>query len=375
MSEKEINPTKATKKTNTKTRKALAMDDSILETPKKNLPSNVALRDTKGTQLALTIENINSIGTVTGTKVAALSNDILTKVNASDTSTEFGKSVSTILNLTRSVDIESLVQDKSLIGWLRSKFVDVKQKVGDQYKNSKEQIDEILTTMERGIIRQQGEQTWLENSYNESKNYLFELRDSLDNLLEVTAEQQSILTEYQKDENVDVYVIQDQKAIVDALERQVDTVRRLILMVEINIPQIAAMKKVNLSTISKFHDMKTIMIPSWTTTLSQNLISDRQKKDQELTELLANETNRMLRVGSEMVGKNMIAAAKAAGRGVVDVETLRIAQKNIVDGMTQVIHEEKKLKEERANAAIEMSKMSLELKETLRDIAEKSGKI
>ncbi|QOE32585.1 toxic anion resistance protein [Klebsiella phage Muenster] len=375
MSEKEINPTKATKKTNTKTRKALAMDDSILETPKKNLPSNVALRDTKGTQLALTIENINSIGTVTGTKVAALSNDILTKVNASDTSTEFGKSVSTILNLTRSVDIESLVQDKSLIGWLRSKFVDVKQKVGDQYKNSKEQIDEILTTMERGIIRQQGEQTWLENSYNESKNYLFELRDSLDNLLEVTAEQQSILAEYQKDENVDVYVIQDQKAIVDALERQVDTVRRLILMVEINIPQIAAMKKVNLSTISKFHDMKTIMIPSWTTTLSQNLISDRQKKDQELTELLANETNRMLRVGSEMVGKNMIAAAKAAGRGVVDVETLRIAQKNIVDGMTQVIHEEKKLKEERANAAIEMSKMSLELKETLRDIAEKSGKI
>ncbi|UYL05067.1 TelA-like protein [Klebsiella phage KP13-7] len=375
MSEKEINPTKAAKKTNTKTRKALAMDDSILETPKKNLPSNVALRDTKGTQLALTIENINSIGTVTGTKVAALSNDILTKVNASDTSTEFGKSVSTILNLTRSVDIESLVQDKSLIGWLRSKFVDVKQKVGDQYKNSKEQIDEILATMERGIIRQQGEQTWLENSYNESKNYLFELRDSLDNLLEVTAEQQSILTEYQKDENVDVYVIQDQKAIVDALERQVDTVRRLILMVEINIPQIAAMKKVNLSTISKFHDMKTIMIPSWTTTLSQNLISDRQKKDQELTELLANETNRMLRVGSEMVGKNMIAAAKAAGRGVVDVETLRIAQKNIVDGMTQVIHEEKKLKEERANAAIEMSKMSLELKETLRDIAEKSGKI
>ena len=156
MSEKEINPTKATKKTNTKTRKALAMDDSILETPKKNLPSNVALRDTKGTQLALTIENINSIGTVTGTKVAALSNDILTKVNASDTSTEFGKSVSTILNLTRSVDIESLVQDKSLIGWLRSKFVDVKQKVGDQYKNSKEQIDEILATMERGIIRQQG---------------------------------------------------------------------------------------------------------------------------------------------------------------------------------------------------------------------------
>lgn len=375
MSEKEINPTKAAKKTNTKTRKALAMDDSILETPKKNLPSNVALRDTKGTQLALTIENINSIGTVTGTKVAALSNDILTKVNASDTSTEFGKSVSTILNLTRSVDIESLVQDKSLIGWLRSKFVDVKQKVGDQYKNSKEQIDEILATMERGIIRQQGEQTWLENSYNESKNYLFELRDSLDNLLEVTAEQQSILTEYQKDENVDVYVIQDQKAIVDALERQVDTVRRLILMVEINIPQIAAMKKVNLSTISKFHDMKTIMIPSWTTTLSQNLISDRQKKDQELTELLANETNRMLRVGSEMVGKNMIAAAKAAGRGVVDVETLRIAQKNIVDGMTQVIHEEKKLKEERANAAIEMSKMSLELKETLRDIAEKSSKI
>lgn len=375
MSEKEINPTKATKKTTTKTRKAVVVDESILETPKKNLPSNVALRDTKGTQLSLTVENINSIGTVTGTKVAALSNDILAKVNASDTSTEFGKSVSTILTLTRSVDIESLVEDKSLLGWLRSKFVDVKQKVGDQYKNSKEQIDEILDSMERGIARQKGEQEWLEKSYTESKNYLFELRDSLDNLLEVTEEQQAILKDMQNDSSTDVYVIQDQKTLVDALERQVDTVRRLILMVEINIPQIAAMKKVNISTISKFHDMKTIMIPGWTTTLSQNLISDRQKKDQELTELLANETNRMLRVGSEMVGKNMIAAAKSAARGVIDVDTLRIAQKNIVDSMTQVIHEEKKLKEERAAAAIEMNKMSLELKETLRDIAEKSGKI
>lgn len=375
MSEKEINPAKATKTTKTRTRKAQVIDESILETPTKNLPSTTALMGSKGTQLSLTVENINTIGTVTGTKIAALSNDILTKVNASDTSTEFGKSVSTILNLTRSVDIESLVQDKSLIGWLKSKFVDVKQKVGDQYKNSKEQIDEILESMDNGLNRNRNEQQWLEKSYVESKSYLFELRDSLENLITVTSEQNEILTAMQADESTEVYVIQDQKNIVEALERQVDTVRRLILMVEINIPQIAAMKKVNTSTISKFHDIKTIMIPSWTTTLSQNLISDRQMKDQQLTELLSDETNRMLRVGSEMVGKNMVTAAKNAGRGVVDVETLRIAQKNIVDSMTQVIAEEKKLKEERQKAAIEMDKMSLELKETLRDIAEKSGKL
>lgn len=372
MTEKEINPKKTTTRKPRATKTvARTFDADILDQNQKQLP---ALVDTKGTQIALTIDNIGTIGSVTGTKIAALSNDILSKVSASDTSSEFGESVHKILSLTRSVDIEALAEDTSFLGKFKSLFVNAKNKVTDQYKTSKDQIDEILETMETGIARQVGERTWLEKSYEESKKYLTELRTSLENLEEVTESQVGILEGMKKDKEIDIFVLQDQKELVEALERQVDTVRRLITMTQLNIPQIAAMKKVNTNSIAKFKDIKTIMIPSWVNTLSHNLISDRQRKDNELTEVFSNETNRMLLVGSKLVGDNMVSAAKAQGRGIVDVETLRIAQRNLVDSMQQVIKIEDQLHADRNKAAIAMQNMSNELENTLRNIADKSNK-
>lgn len=193
--------------------------------------------------MSLTVQNINTVGTTAGAAVGRLADEIMSKVNVTDDNTEFGKSITTILTLTRAVDIDSLQEDKSIVGRIKKFFVNAQQKVGDQYKNSKEQIDEIMKTLQTGINRQHGECEWLDKAYNENKEYLFELRDTLVGLEEVTKTQDALLLEMQADKNVDSFAIQEQKMICEALSKQEDKIRRLIMMCELSGPRLMSMKK------------------------------------------------------------------------------------------------------------------------------------
>lgn len=377
MSEKEINPKKVTAKkprvtqAKTKTRQAGTFDSDIFEQSQKSLP---VLKDSNGQSMALTVANINTIGTTAGAGIGKLADEIMSKVNVLDDNSEFAKSITTILSLTRAVDIDSLQDDKSIIGWVKKLLVNTKQKVGDQYKNSKEQIDEIIGTLQTGLNRQHGEQDWLDNKYSENKNYLFELRNTLVGLEEVTLSQQEVLTALQSDETVDTFAIQEQKLIVDALEKQEDKIRRLIMICEQSAPRLMSMKKVTMNTLSKFEDLKTIVIPQWKSQLAEQLISERQRKDNELGLLIDKETNRMFETNAKMVATNMLDAVKANNRGIIDMTTLRNAHNTMLTSIKAVIEEEDKAKIERQKAKEEMAQLSLELQETLRDIHEKSNK-
>lgn len=375
MSEKEINPkkatTKAAKRTTTKTKGNTFDASDIFDQQAKTLP---VLKDTKGNTMSLTVQNINTIGTTAGAGVGRLADEIMSKVNVTDDNTEFGKSITTILTLTRAVDIDSLQDDKSIVGWVKKLFVNAKQKVGDQYKNSKEQIDEIMNTLQIGINRQHSECEWLDTAYNENKNYLFELRDTLVELEQVTKTQDATLEEMQANPDIDSFAIQEQKMICEALSKQEDKIRRLIMMCELSGPRLMSMKKVNLNTVSKFEDLKSVVIPAWKSQLAEQLISERQRKDNELGNLIDNETNRLLEVNSKMVATNMLDAAKANNRGIVDIKTLRNVHKTMIDSIEAVLIEEKKGKEERERAKHEIAQLSYELEETLREIADKANK-
>lgn len=377
MAEKEINPKKAPASkakataTKTRTKKADAAVGDIFEQAAASLPT---LRDSKGSSVELTIANISSMGTEAGAAVDRLADQILEKVNIQNDNTEFGKSVTTILALTRAVDIDSLAEDNGIFAKFKGLFVNVKQKVGDQYKNSREQIEEIMASIQTGIDRMGGEAEWLLKSYNENKAYLMNLRATLENIIEVRAVQDEVLTALRADETTDTFDIQEQKMICEALSKQEDKIRRLISMCELQAPQIASMRKVNMNTIDKFESLKGVVLPAWKSQLAQQLLSDRQRKDTELGTVIDDETNRLLETNSKMISNNMIEAAKAQQRGVVDVKTLQIAHKNMLQGIQTVIAIEEDGERQRKAAAQELDRLSNEVKDALRVVAEKKGK-
>lgn len=381
MSEKEINP-KAKTTTATKTRarktatkKAETYDAGSFEQDAKNLPSTAVLKDSKGGQLALTIENINTLGTDVGTGIGKLSDDILRQVNVANDNSEFGKSVSTILTLTRKVNIESLNGEQTgLVAKFKNLFSDVKHRVSDQLTNSHEQIQEVMGTLETGVMRMRSEADWLKNTYDSNVVYLKELEAVVENIQEVREVEDAKLKELLDDESTEMHVLDSQKMICEALSKQEDKINRLINLCQLNAPQIMAMRGVNINTIDKFESLKTIVIPAWKSKIAQGLITDRQRRDNELGEMMDDETNRLFLESAKQTSTNMVTAAKSAQRGVVDIKTLREVQKTTIQGIKDTIAVQKTGEAEREAAKREMTQMRIELRDTLRSISEDARK-
>lgn len=381
MSEKEINP-KAKAATTTKTRakktaekQGQTFDAGSFEQDAKNLPSTAVLKDSKGGTLALTIENINTLGTDVGTGIGKLSDDILRQVNVANDNSEFGKSVSTILTLTRKVDINSLNGEQTgLIAKFKNLFSDVKHRVSDQLTNSHEQIQEVMGTLETGVARMRGEAEWLKDTYDANVVYLKELEMVVENIQEVREVEDAKLKALLDNPETEMHVLDQQKMICEALSKQEDKVNRLINLCQLNAPQIMAMRGVNINTIDKFESLKTIVIPAWKSKIAQGLITDRQRRDNELGEMMDDETNRLFLESAKQTSTNMVTAAKSAQRGVVDIKTLREVQKTTIQGIKDTIAVQKAGEAEREAAKREMTQMRIELRDTLRNISEEARK-
>lgn len=381
MSEKEINP-KAKAATTTKTRakktaekKGQTFDAGSFEQDAKNLPSTAVLKDSKGGTLALTIENINTLGTDVGTGIGKLSDDILRQVNVANDNSEFGKSVSTILTLTRKVDINSLNGEQTgLLAKFKNLFSDVKHRVSDQLTNSHEQIQEVMGTLETGVARMRGEAEWLKDTYDANVVYLKELEGVVENIQEVREVEDAKLKDLLENPETEMHVLDHQKMICEALSKQEDKVNRLINLCQLNAPQIMAMRGVNINTIDKFESLKTIVIPAWKSKIAQGLITDRQRRDNELGEMMDDETNRLFLESAKQTSTNMVTAAKSAQRGVVDIKTLREVQKTTIQGIKDTIAVQKAGEAEREAAKREMAQMRIELRDTLRSISEDARK-
>lgn len=379
MSEKDITPaTKATrtrkaapKATATKAKATVKAESEVFEQTEKQLP---ALTSPKGQTLALTVSNIHNFGMEAGQSISVLNDQILNRVKVAD-SGEFGESVNNILALTRSVDIESLgTKNQGIVGKFLGLFRDAKRQVTDQLNTSYDQIQEIVTTLDGGVTRMSDEARWLEKVYSANIEHLHELKSALVSIEEVKGPQEEILDSMRNNELVEVEKFEEQKLIVEALDKQADKVRRLITLSQLMAPQIMSMRKVNTNTHEKYQTLITTTIPAWKTQMSLGLISDAQRKDNELSAKIDDQTNLLLSNNADTVAKNMVDSAKANQRGVVDLDTLRKVQNTMLKGINDTILVEQDGANKRAQAKLEMEKMDQDLKNALLEIADKTHK-
>lgn len=377
MSEKDITPATKTRtrkpaaKKATKVKEKEVVQNDAFEQTEKQLP---ALTSAKGETVALTVSNIHTFGMDAGASISVLNDQILNRVKVAD-SGEFGESVNNILALTRSVDIESLgTPQKGVWGKVMSLFRDAKRQVTDQLNTSYDQIQEIVKTLDGGVARMEDEGRWLERVYTANIDHLKELKTALVCIEDVKAPQEEILNTMRLDDSIEVEKFEEQKLIVEALDKQADKVRRLITLSQLMAPQIMSMRKVNTNTHEKYQTLITTTIPAWKTQMSLGLISDAQRKDNELGAKIDDQTNLLLSTNADTVAKNMVDSAKANQRGVVDLDTLRKVQNTMLKGINDTITVEQSGAAEREKAKLEMEKMNQDLKNSLLEIADKTHK-
>lgn len=357
---------KTTGKSSTKTatkEKPVTID---VEQKTKQVPM---LRKSDGSSMELTIQNIQSMGADKGQALGNLSDEVLSKVKIAN-SGELGEGISQILNITRNVDISKLgTKPTNIVSRVINIFSNTQQKVLDQFNTSADQIEQISSVLQEGVQRMRGETVWLDNVYNANIEHLYELEAVLENVLDVQVVEEEKKAAILAEENPAIEVLENQRSICVALDKQADKLRRLIQLARLTAPQIASMKAVNTNTIEKFESLNMVIIPAWKSNMSLSLISQQQAKDNLLSNDIDDATNRLLVDNSEKVSKNMKDAAKAAQRGVVDIESLRAIQNNMISGIKDTIAIENQGAIERQTATKELEHMHIELKSALMEIS------
>lgn len=320
----------------------------------------------------LTIQTIPYIGAEAGQKISQLSDEVLTKVKASDMG-ELGEGIQQILSLTAKVDINQLTENKGLIGRLRGMFSDGKQRVLTEFNTASEQIDAISTKLGDGLTRMENDATWLDQAYNANMENLVELQQILVALKDMHTQQEAELNAMASEdlETIDTMKYNDKKIIVDRLAMQIDKLARMEHIAKLTAPQIRSMQVTNVNTVSKFNDLICATIPLWKKQMANGLISSRQRKDLAIANQIDDMTNALMKANATQMGENMVDSAKSMQRSIIDLDTLQFTQTKLIEALKQTQSIEKASQTERMKARETIANMNSQLKQELLSISRK----
>ena len=79
-------------------------------------------------------------------------------------------------------------------------------------------------------------------------------------------------------------------------------------------------------------------------------------------------TNELLRQNAERLKTGTIQTAKEAERGVVDLETIKIANTSLIETLTEVQKIQREGAQKRAEASIELGRLEKELRDKILEI-------
>ncbi|MCL2766530.1 MAG: toxic anion resistance protein [Peptococcaceae bacterium] len=133
-------------------------------------------------------------------------------------------------------------------------------------------------------------------------------------------------------------------------------------------PQIRLIQNNDVVMSEKIQSTLMNTIPLWKSqmVLALGLVHSQQaaKAQREVT----NMTNELLRKNSEALKASTIATAKEAERGIVDIETLKVTNQNLIDSLDEVVRIQDEGRQRRNQAEAELSRIENDIKKKLLEV-------
>ena len=160
----------------------------------------------------------------------------------------------------------------------------------------------------------------------------------------------------------------DYAAMCDRFEKKLHDLE-LTRVVSIQLaPQIRLLQNNDSLMIEKIQTSIANTIPLWKTQMLLALGIDHSQSAMEAQHAVTEMTNELLRKNAEKLHTATVATAREAERSIVDVETLRHTNEELITTLDEVIQIQEDGKTKRAAAEAELRKIEGELKQKLLDI-------
>ncbi len=309
---------------------------------------------------------VTSYGKGSQSKISDFSANILSEVKLKDTG-EIGESLSNLMSEIQSIEEE----DKKGIFKIFSKGKNNINKMLANYSSSENAIQEISNTLESQKIRLLKDIQLLDDMYENNKSYFKELNlyivagnEKLNQYHNVDIKKQQEIVEATNDE-IEVQKLNNMIQDANRFEKRLHDLKITKTISLQMAPQIKMLQNNNVILVDKIDSSILNTIPLWRNQMVLAVGLQNNKEALDMQKSINDATNDMLKKNSQMLKQGTVELAIENERSIVDIDTLKETNKNLIETINEVITIQKEGQENRRNAENELSQIENELKTAL----------
>ncbi|MCO4095414.1 toxic anion resistance protein [Macrococcoides canis] len=344
---------------------------TTFETNEMSLEKREQINQIKNQIVPLDNEKLLLYGAGAQQKLSQFSHQILDEVQRKDIGS-IGNNLDQLMKKLKEVDPDEIQNiDKSKVKRLFKRVSKSVNELISRYQSVASQIDRISVELDNSKNVLMRDIQMLDQLYDQNKAYfeaidMFiiaaeEKRDEINNKLLPELEQKAL---HSNDQMI-VQDVNDMRHYVNRLDKRIYDLKLSRQITLQSAPQIRMIQDVNQTLAEKIQSSILTSIPLWKNQMAIAMSLLHQQKASKAQQQVTNTTNELLLRNSEMLKMNTIRTAEENERGIVELETLKTTQQNIVDTIRETMHIQAEGKEKRRNAEIELSKMEQDLKTQL----------
>lgn len=302
--------------------------------------------------------------------IAGFSEQILTKVRNKD-SGYVGELMSDLVIKVKEVGVDELDDgflDK--IPFINNAARALKKFI-QRYEKLEVQIDQIEHELEQARMAMLKDITVFDGLFEKNLEYfrdlqvyivageekLAELRDQT--IPALCAEAQA------KGDAMSAQVVRDFEDTVNRFEKKVHDLKLSKTIAIQTAPQIRLIQNNDKVLVDKIQTAILSTIPLWKSQIVIALGLERQKNVLELQRSVTDATNELLTKNAELLRQNSVDVARESERGVVDLETLKKVNSDLITTIEETIKIQRQGREARLDAERELAGIEDQLKQTL----------
>ena len=313
-------------------------------------------------------------GAAAQNKISKFSDEVLENVKTKDTG-EVGDELAKLVAELKSFD--KAVVDAENMNVFEKVFSSVKKEIDKliaKYSKVEKNVDSIEAHLDKQRMLMLRDITLFDSMYEKNLEYFKEVslyiiagEKKIEELRNVVLPELEAKAK-ETGEQLDIQKVNDMRNIINRFEKKIYDLKTTRLISIQMAPQIRMLQSNEAELVEKIQSSITNTIPLWKNQMVLALGINRAKAALESQKAVTNLTNEMLKKNSETLKQGSIEIAKESERAIVDIETLRKTNQDIIETLNKVveIHENGRIK--RQESEKELEALEKELKDKLLEI-------
>ena len=302
-------------------------------------------------------------------EIAQFSDGILSKVRNKD-SGQVGELLSDLVGKVRGFnpsEKKSFLENIPILGGLVNKA----QSIKDGYDKLSTQVEVIEQGLERSKVKLMEDVVMFDTLYQKNLGYFKDLQlyirageEKLDEMRNITMPKLKSQAAASNDPMA-VQVVNDFEQSVDRFEKKIHDLKLSKTLAIQTAPQIRLIQNNDRVLIDRVQSAIYHTIPLWKNQMVIALGLSNQQETIKLQRAVSDATNELLKRNAEMLKQNTIDTAKENERGIVDIDTVKKVNEDLISTIEETVRIQEEGRRKRQDAEKELMAIEGRLKDTL----------